>query len=134
MIVSTLIARYVTEVYQGSTLCDRLAIGGQGCGSKNSYILVPPWKSQSIGENPTPGRDVGDEPVFEGESLTRTQVQEVAGMASSPMRTTRSQTQSKGKELAKKKGKGKKVKVHTKGRKMHFTGDKGRRSLCGGGG
>ncbi|KAL4201073.1 hypothetical protein AMTRI_Chr02g214290 [Amborella trichopoda] len=36
--------------------------------------------------------NVGDESVFEGESLTWTQVQEVAGLASIPMRATRSQT------------------------------------------
>ncbi|ERN07938.1 hypothetical protein AMTR_s00012p00244750, partial [Amborella trichopoda] len=51
--------------------------------------------------------DAGDEHVFEGESLTCTQVQKAAGLASSPMRATRSQTQRKGKEVAQEKGKGK---------------------------
>ncbi|KAL4183308.1 hypothetical protein AMTRI_Chr11g154540 [Amborella trichopoda] len=44
--------------------------------------------------------DATDEPVFEGESLTWTQVQEAAGLASSLMRATRSQTHRKGKEVA----------------------------------
>ncbi|ERN12190.1 hypothetical protein AMTR_s00034p00134920 [Amborella trichopoda] len=58
--------------------------------------------------------DAEDEHVFKGESLTRRQVQEEAGLASSPMKATRSQTQRKGKEVAQEKGKGKgKKKVQT---------------------
>ncbi|ERN12238.1 hypothetical protein AMTR_s00034p00216600, partial [Amborella trichopoda] len=58
--------------------------------------------------------DAGDELVFKGESLTWTQVQEAAGLASRPLRSARSQTQRKGKEVAQEKGKGKgKKKVQT---------------------